>query len=357
LETSPVQPRVLVHEPRTDQPAIAEPLWRGLLEKGRKSSLRILVIVPIYLAFMAWALYPAEPGVLIVLAVLTGLRWILALISLNRSSVLHRLGNMPFREVRPADGELLVSGVKVSFRLPGDGRWVVTKLSEAERLLLAGVRRVWTLGPDPSGRVFVALSGSVTGRMGRIRPEPVPGSTVLPNQDRQPAPPREDVVLRAALRRLQRRMVLGLVFFFALIGSLVWIFAADPFSDDSASASGLVGGVAGGTAVVAVFVFWVAVVTAGIARAVRAPNWTELWIVLDEGIRTTASTLAGTSGRTLLPDGREVTVKLQKVNVNLLANVRDTGRLWVLGTPEAGRPARIGLPGYPLLGTAKLGKR
>jgi hypothetical protein len=93
------------------------------------------------------------------------------------------------------------------------------------------------------------------------------------------------------------------------------------------------------------------------ARAVRAPNWTELSIVLDEGIRTTASPLASTSGRTLLPDGREVTVKLQKVNVNLLANVRDTGRLWVLGTPEAGRPAKIGLPGYPLLGTAKLGKR
>jgi hypothetical protein len=95
----------------------------------------------------------------------------------------------------------------------------------------------------------------------------------------------------------------------------------------------------------------------GMARAVRAPNWTELWIVLDEGIRTTASTLASTSGRTLLPDGREVTVRLQKVNVNLLANVRDTGRLWVLGTPKAGYPARIGLPGYPLLGTAKLGKR
>jgi hypothetical protein len=178
----------------------------------------------------------------------------------------------------------------------------------------------------------------------------------LAGRNRQPVAPKHDEVLSACMRRTWRRLVIGSAVLLVLFGSLLWIYVANPVGGD-APAPGVVGGMVGGAVALAVLIVRVAVLTFGMARAVRAPNWTELSIVLDEGIRTTASPLAGTSGRTLLPDGREVAVKLQKVNINLLANVRDTGRLWVLGSPEAGRSAKIGLPGYPLLGTAKLGKR
>jgi hypothetical protein len=358
LESSYVQERVLVHEPRTDQPAIAEPLLRDLLEKGRKRTLNWLVIIPIYLAFMVWVpLYTGRQTAFIPVIVLFAFRWFALLINWIRvAAPLHRMRNMPFREVRPTTGELLAAGSKVSFILPGDRRWVVSKLPEAERLLLAGVRRIWMLGPDPRGRVFLVLRGSVTGWMGRIRPEPAAGSTALAGRNRQPVAPKHDEVLSACMRRTWRRLVIGSAVLLVLFGSLLWIYVANPVGGD-APAPGVVGGMVGGAVALAVLIVRVAVLTFGMARAVRAPNWTELSIVLDEGIRTTASPLAGTSGRTLLPDGREVAVKLQKVNINLLANVRDTGRLWVLGSPEAGRSAKIGLPGYPLLGTAKLGKR
>ncbi|KAA9161619.1 hypothetical protein FPZ12_014010 [Amycolatopsis acidicola] len=53
-----------------------------------------------------------------------------------------------------------------------------------------------------------------------------------------------------------------------------------------------------------------------------------------------------------LPTGQVTQVSFVRVSLDLLVNLRDTGRLWVLGDP-AQRQLVVGLPGYPILGVAR----
>jgi hypothetical protein len=350
--------RVRVFEPKPGWTVSGHPLLNGMLEAARKRVRRSLVTFPLLiLVVLAVALLDDQifgigPAVVIgVLALVGGTLQVLVYFTSIRPS--YALRNHPFFEVRP--DEILVSGRKVSFPLPGDGerRWVVVPLAPAQRVVLAGVRRVWMLGPDPSGRVAVLLPGALNGRSGRIRSEPAPGSVALAPQSREPVAPKDDPVLTAYFRTAARTNVIRVVVLFVVAGWLVWTFGDLEAPDD---AGDLALGVLLGFAVVIVLLgCWSLVLLYRLHRAIDVPNWTELGIRLDSTIRTNGTVVAHAAGRVLLPDGREVPVKLMNMNVNLLVTAEETGRLWVLGTPEPGNRAYVGLPGYALLSVVKFG--
>jgi hypothetical protein len=352
---SAAQERVRVFEPEPGWTLSGHPLLGGLFEAGRKRVRRNLVVFPVVTALLV-ALLLLEDDVfgVIPLALLGALcvaAWGLQLFAYFYSiRPTYGLRDKPFFEVRPS--EILVSGRKVSFRTP-DGEWLVAKVGPAQRALLAGLRRAWLVGPDASGRVGMMLPGMVNGPGGRVRAEPAPGSAVLPALSREPVAPKDDPVLAAYFRSAARRNVISTVVSFVVAGYLVWSFAGLQAPD---AVGGLALGLLLGTAVAIVLVCgWGFVLLRRLERAISAPNWTELGIRLGGGIQTNGSIIANAAGRVLLPDGREVAVTLARINVSLLLAMENTGSLWVLGTPEPGSRAYVGLPGYPLVGIAKFG--
>lgn len=348
--------RVRVFEPQPGSTLSGHPLLNGIMEIGRKRIRRNIVALPVAVAllvaimFLEDDVFGAMP--LVVIGVLAVVVWGLQVfVYFYAIRPTYGLRDKPFFEARPR--EILVSGRKVSFELPGGG-WLVVKLGPAHRALLAGLRRMWLVGPDASGRVGMLLPGMVNGSGGRIRTEPAPGSAALPALSRAPAAPKDDPLLAAYFRSAARRNVITTVVSFVVAGYLVWNFAGLEAPDAVGDlAVGLLLGAAG---VIVLLSCWGFVLLHRLHRAISAPNWTELGIRLAGGIQANGLIVAGAAGRVLLPDGREVAVTLARTNVSLLLTVETTGRLWVLGTPEPGARAYIGLPGYPLVGTAKFGE-
>jgi hypothetical protein len=353
---SAAQERVRVFEPEPGWTLGGHPMLNGLLEVGRRRVRRNLVVFPpviavgVAVALLEGQLFGVLPLVLIGGLGLAG--WGLQLFAYFYSiRPTYGLRNAPFFEARP--DEILVSGRKVSFRVPGD-RWLVVKLGPAQRVLLARVRRMWLVGPDAVGRVGMLLPGMVNGAGGRLRAEPAPGSVALAALSREPVAPKDDPVLAAYFRSVARRNVISTVVLFATAGYLVWSFAGLQAPDDAGDfAVGLLLGLAGAIVVLGC---WSLVVLYRLNQAITVPNWTELGIRLDSGIQTNGGIIANAAGRVLLPDGREVAVTLGRVNVSLLLTVETTGRLWVLGTPRPGNRAYAGLPGYPLVSVVKFGE-
>jgi hypothetical protein len=356
---SAAQERVRVFEPEPGWTISGHPLLNELHERGRKRVRRGLVVFPLSVVAMIAVLLPDVPLIgagpfigMLGLGLLAVVAQLITYFYTVRPS--YGLRNAPFFEVRPA--ELLVSGRKISFPLPGDGerRWVVVKLASAQRVVLAGIRRMWLLGPDQSGRVGVLLPGAVAGRGGWIRAEPAPGSVLLAAQSREPVAPKDDPVLRAYFRTAARTNLIFATLQFAAAGLAFWTFGGIEAPDGIGDfAVGLMLGLA---VMMVLLGCCLLVPLYRLHQAITVPNWTELGIRLDGGIQANGTIVANAAGRVLLSDGREVTVKLPKANVNLLATVAETGRLWVLGTPRPGSRAYVGLPGYALLSVVKFGE-
>jgi hypothetical protein len=55
----------------------------------------------------------------------------------------------------------------------------------------------------------------------------------------------------------------------------------------------------------------------------------------------------------MLADGREIGVRIVKVDPSLAATIAVTGQLWVVGMPTS-RTVIVGVPGYPVTGKARL---
>jgi hypothetical protein len=54
-----------------------------------------------------------------------------------------------------------------------------------------------------------------------------------------------------------------------------------------------------------------------------------------------------------LPDGTGLPVAVRWASTDLLANIQQTGRLWVLGIPNAGFRVVVGVPGFPIVAAAR----
>lgn len=336
--------RQRVYEPHLGEPAATDPLEVEIVEKtrGRLITSSVFYAFPVALAVLFRLTGPAVWTVTAVFTALAALSvWTLAC----RTRPLGRLLRMPAVVLTPGPGHLLVSGRTVSIALPGpQPRWVVARMPRSKRLLLARERRVFMLGPDARGRLVLRVPGSIIGQFGRVRTAPAPGS-------RAPDEVAPDAVVIAFVRELRLRAALVSTAFL-VAGAFVWVLTeagAEAFGFPRPN---------GVTAVVCVAYALLGVArplqVRSIARAARTQPWTELGVTLDTPVEPHATGTGNTMGRATLPDGRVARVRFGRQPLDLLVNVRETQRLWVLGAPERGRKLAAGVPGHPVLGQVRL---
>ncbi len=332
--------RQRVYEPHLGEPAAADPLEVEIVEKGRSRLITSSVCYALGIA-LAVLFRPAGPAVWTVVAVFA----VLVAWSVWALARRIRLLRMPAVVLAPAPGQLLVSDRTVSILLPGpEPRWVVVRMPRSKRLLLARERRVFMLGPDARGRLVLRVPGSIIGQFGRVRTAPAPES-------REPGEVAPDAVGIAFVRELRLRAALVSAAFLAG-GAFVWVVA-----EAGAEAFGF----PRPNGVTAVFCAAYALLgvarplqVRSIARAVRTQPWTELGVTLDTPVEPHASGTGNAMGRATLPDGRVARVRFGRQPLDLLVNVRETQRLWVLGAPERDRKLVAGVPGHPVLGHVRL---
>ncbi|GHF09335.1 hypothetical protein GCM10017786_48560 [Amycolatopsis deserti] len=341
------QQRVLAYEPHPGEPAATDSLEVEIIQKQRSRLINSMVVYVVAAGLLlALDTDPASAAFAAFLAVATVYQsWLLFFRVLPGRKLLA----YPSVLLTPGPGQLLVAGSKVSVVLPGpEPRWLVVRLPESKRILLAGLRRVYFIGPDPRGRVLVALPGGINGRFGRITTEPAPGSVEPPVPPRAMVAALRDPVVTTFLREVWRRSW-GMAGFFVLLAAVLWTVNLTYFDLPYVSTFVTVLAV-----LYAVLGLMMPVRTATLSTAVKEQPWQELHATLDTEITPGASGGTGKAeGRVMLADGT-ARVLFQRVPLDLLVNVRDTQRLWVLGTPERGRKAVAGLPGYPVLGLVNL---
>jgi hypothetical protein len=347
--------RVVVLEPRTDLPASAMPVLRTVLDEGRKrwQNQAMVTALLLLLGLLSFFLHIgiAVPVFFVVLALpfLTVMAWIGLMYARGR-----KLLGFFFRPLHPASEDILVSGAKVSLPLDDEKtEWLVVRLPNPIRLQLAGQRRVWVLGPNRHGHVFAQLPGRVTLYPARLRPAPLAGSEPLPPVRREPTTPNEDPVLKAHMRYLGLQAGLVAGFYLVLAGFVFWVLADFPAQPAYRYVA-----IAVAAPLLAVVLVVAAVVTwwLNFRNGWRLDGtWTELRIVTDGRVQVSPNMLAKLSGRTVLPDGREVTFRLSYVEPSLAGNVSVSKQLWIAGVPRAGKTARAAVPGYPVFGSVRFG--
>lgn len=351
--------RVRALEPRPDRAANADPLLMDLVNKGQQRIVIQLVLSPLLIAMgvLDYSVNTERVTLPVFLMVMFGLSWALWLrVYFLALRPLKKLLSGAFRELWPGQGGILVAKHKISVRVPGEGdaQWLVVRLAPAQQAQLAGQRRLWVLGPSRSGHAYVVLPGSLVGVMGRLRAEPASGSVELPVESREPTPPNADPVLLARLGWVRKSQYRGVTVFGVM--AVGFALTAVGFG---LSSSGDGDSITTVTTTVAVMLAMAALFVLRFARKAGKPptetHWTELIAVVDGGISTTAGGIANAVGRATLPDGSQVLLRLIKVDVNLVANIGATGRLWILGPAKTGEKIKIGLPGYPFFGSARLG--
>ena len=340
----PDSARVRVFEPDPAAPSGALPIFGESLDKLGKRITRGITtsVVMILLGAMVFftSAGPALPVTTTGLFVCLLVFWIYCWVTGVPPA---RLKRTPFRLLDLGEGDLVIAGKTVGIRLPDD-RWLHIWLPRAWRLQLAGQRRIWLLGDGD--RVFTVLPGSLSVQRGRVLDAPPRGAVPLPPVSREPTSPRDDVVLGAHRRFLSRtQLVVSAVFeFFGVL--MLALQLAFPDSDTVIILALVVMLILGGL-VVAKF-------GVDFGKPLAADNWTELRLVPDGPMRINAQGLARLSGWTMLADGREIGVRIVKVDPSMAANIAVTGQLWVAGMPQPGRTAVIGVPGYPVTGKARL---
>ncbi|MDQ0378047.1 hypothetical protein [Amycolatopsis thermophila] len=328
-----------VYEPHLGEPAATDPLEVAILDKTRSH----LITTGAFAALAAALILLFLPGgagrgtVAGACAALAGHR---VLLLIRRVRPLAKLLELPTVVLTPGPGQLRVSGTTVSIALPGPGpRWARARMPRSKQLVLARERRVFMLGPDRRGRLVLAAPGSIAGHFGRVRPTPAAGSG---------EPPAGTTVSAAFLGESQRRAALTIALA-PVAGALVWVIA-EMFPGGSP-----VGGAIGGGAAYLAFAIVRLVHVRRLARAARTGDWTELGATLDTPITPGSPGTGHATGRVTMPDGTVVHARFGRQPLDLLVNVRATGRLWVLGTPERGTAVVAGLPDHPVLGPVRLG--
>lgn len=340
-----IRSRVTAYEPHVGEPPASDPLEVEIAGKQRNRLINALVLYGLLAALLL--VLSRDPATLVLVGILAAIAAVSLWVLFLRVLPGRRLMNLPTVLVTPGPGQLLVSSSTVSVALPG-AQWVVVRLPRSKRIQLAGVRRLFLVGPDARGRVLVALPGGITARFGRLRTAAVSGSVEPGSQPHQPVPAAQDPVLVAFVREVWWRTA-GTAIVLILVAAL--FLAGNAYLD-----APVTGGLA---TVIAVFyvLFGLLVLSraATLASAVRSQAWHELPATLDTAIEAVGfGALGGAEGRAMLSDG-EAVVRFRRQPIDLLVNVRATGRLWVLGEPRRGKKVVVGLPGHPIFAMVKLG--
>jgi hypothetical protein len=266
------------------------------------------------------------------------------------------LATWPFTEVTAAPDGMRVDGSRLSLRLP-DGRWLVFRTAEPNRLLIAGLRRVWLLGPDPRGRVCVLVPSGVRLHRARLSDAPASGSTPLEPVVREPQRPADDQVLASTLRTASRRVLITAGVFALIAATALWAGIDSAVRTHFRSAGLITAGF--------VLAFGMLLITGQLlviwARQRKSlpadAGWFELRVNLSAPFVTSAAGITVLTGYATLPDNSVHSFRTAKMDAALAANIAVTGQLWAIGPFRRGKPIPVGLPGYPLMGQVTLDVR
>jgi hypothetical protein len=267
----------------------------------------------------------------------------------------------------PAAGQLLASSPRqrVEARVVGHRRsgaiLAVGPMYLRVRLLHWGLRQVVArsgeitlVGPDDKGNAVVFVDG---------HPVPLPAEVVTTPEMSEAEPParvswrgaEDDVPQWHAAQLARLRWI-------AFAGAVLPIpaFAYDAQQPMVVIVRPEISGTAGfnwiyvfGWAVFALLALHLAVGQQRLTKLLGAGQW--------QGYPATVLRWRGESRRPYadlmlrlhLPDGASVPVLVKHAPVQLTANVNVTGTLWVIGTPKAGKLTAVGVPGHPIVATAR----
>lgn len=351
---TPSADRVVVLEPEEGRPASQDrsfaPSLRWNRGKLRRRAVILFALAAAGVALIVFArskIYLALPAV--ATALVAARLWLLVRAAFRAPhKARERLLDLPFRKV-PVDDSMLRATKRALYLRLADDQWfrigppVVNGLINSRGY-------VWVVGPEPSGRAGLVVPGTVSTAVLRARELPNsahPVSAPVP-------PPTHQEQLGLIIRLYRPRRIATAITKLALAAWLVATYAPLLLhtyrqSDELLGLATFLGLYLAGALV------WTSATSLHqwlirAPRAIRATRWTPLRIVPDS-LRN-GGNRRKLACRVTSPEGSR-TVSIGDSPV--VATVRATGVLWVGGQPKKGVVA-IGLPGYPILGHAKLGR-
>ncbi|WP_037363009.1 hypothetical protein [Amycolatopsis orientalis] len=350
-DTTPAPDRIVAVEPEEGRPPRGD-RWFALSLSGRRGTrlLVAFVCLAVCVAIIVFArsrIYLALPAVVAVFA--AARLWLLARIAFRAPKrVRERLLDLPFRKVLVDDDMLRATKCALYLRLAND-QWFRVGRPRASGLI-ASRGYVWLTGPEPAGRAGLVVPGSVTTAVLRVRTLP---SSALPVPPRVPDPTHNGQ-LRQIVQLYRPRRTAAAVIRLALAAWLAATYA--PLLLRTYRQSDELLGLATFLALyLAAALVWTSAVSLHhwrirAPRAALATTWTPLRIVSDS--MRSGGNHGKLTCRVTSPEG---TRTASIAGLPFVAAARTTGVVWAAGQPKKGT-VLIGLPGYPILGIAKLGR-
>ena len=215
------------------------------------------------------------------------------------------------------------------------------------RQIVARSGRVWLCGPDEHGRVMVRVDGVSAGVVAKRRKKPR-GTTPVGPVEPATARPIDEPVLAWLLRRQNRAFVMS-----AVLAVLIAVTGAGVLaSTGAANGFGLIPLIYG--------LSMLALLVSGRRRVRQAPDlvsqvsgWTPVPVRLDAW-QANGRVMGPARGAIWLADGSAVLISMPRASIDLVANVQASHTLWIAGEPARDSVVAVGVPGYPILGLARL---
>ena len=351
----PAQPPLVL--PLTSGRAIDDPNTALLHEIRRvvlRRSLGALLPLAIIAGFLALAIADHQAvgvgvvgAIFVLLAALLSVPQWLHQPQLRRGKAL--LSRYPWR---PAPARLLAAKPCLA-RITLDDRELTLRLRRLNRIGEQSLLRtgtLWICGPDERGRALVRVAGSIGQALADVTdaiPSGLPPALIRPSSPR----PGDDPALIWARRTSNRTMLIIVAVCVLLDGLTIGYLTKTGFDYPNARTIGFAVGLT--LMVLLMCRAWVTTARQ-FKRYDAAPYWQAVPVSLDTWDAATNVAVRTGTGRIILPDGWRGYVEFPRLQLDLAANLRATGVLWVAGDAVPGQTVPIGLPGFPLRAIVKI---
>jgi hypothetical protein len=355
---SPAQPPLVLPDPygrAIDDPNTA------LLQRFRTRLLRRLILSVVCLLFViALDVFAVIAGVVADAALLVALTIGLGAL-VGSALALHvpqqrlgkaLLGRYGWRAV-PAN---LVADKPCLARIGLDGTELTLRLTRFNRLgqqVLLRTGTLWICGPDEQGRALVRVAGSVGQALARVTDAQPTGVPPVPRSPSSPRPA-DDPGLIWARHVFHRSMLIILAVLVLLAGIEIGLVSRTGIGNLGTLGTEAFGQLLGTPVILIVIVWGYLVGLRQFRRFAAAPYWLPVPVSLDTWDNPANMVVRTGAGRLILPGGRPAYADFPRLPLDLAANLRATGVLWLAGDPQPGATVPIGLPGYPLRGVVKI---
>jgi hypothetical protein len=228
----------------------------------------------------------------------------------------------------------------------------LTRLNWIAKQALLRTGTLWICGPDEQGQALVRVAGSVGQALADVTnaaPTGAPPVPQRPNSQR----PADDPGLAWARRAFHRSMLIILGVVVLLAGINIGILSRSGFGTLGTNA-GAFGQVIAAPIMLIVLAWGYVAGFRQFRRYAAAPYWVPVQVSLDSWDGPPNMAVRTGAGRVILPNGWRCYADFPRLPLDLAANLRGTGVLWLAGDPVPGATLPIGLPGYAVRGTVKL---